>query len=146
MAKGRKKKGAAGPYQWPPDIFWISPDGKVREVIGHLTSLQAHPEAYGLTHPPVMKDEADDAFAFLFSEGWVRGRYSSGTFSFQMERPRGLPMGNAHAMVLLFEEHTKKVDVDYWLSEFRKYGKDITAREFLEQRFPSSWGLGRKDE
>ncbi len=138
----RKRKSA---LIFPPDIFWISPDGKYRDVIGHLTSLRAHPEAYGLSAVPQETGEIQDALDYLFEEGWVRGRYSSGTFSFQMERPRGTPMGNAFDFVFLFESHAKEVEVDFWDPAFKHMGKSMSAKEFMAQKFPARWGLGRPD-
>jgi hypothetical protein len=130
------------PPEWPPDIFWISPEGKVKGVIGHVTALQARPEAYGLPDPPIGAGAIDRALDDLFEAGWVRGRFSQGTFSFQMERPRGLPMGNAYAMVLLYRDEAKTVQVDFWLAAFSRFGKDLAAADFLAQRFPAHWGLG----
>lgn len=127
---------------WPPDIFWISPEGKVRDVIGHVTALQARPEAYGLPSAPRTPEEIDHALAGLFEAGWVRGRYSHGVMSLQMERPRGLPMGNAHALVLLYQNEVKRVEVDFWLVEFVRFANDLATGDFLAQRFPDAWGLG----
>lgn len=145
MAK-RKRPAKQKPVTvFPPDIFWISPDGKYRDVIGHLTSIQAHPEAYGLHAAPDGKNEIQEALDTLFEQGWVRGRYSQGTFSFQMERPRGTPMGNAFDLVFLFEAHAKEVDVNFWDAAFKRMGKSMTAKEFISQKFPARWGLGRVD-
>lgn len=144
----RKKRRSSKPKlpPFPPDIFWISPEGKVRDVIGHLSSLQAHPEAYGLHVAPETKEDINDALNYLFEAGWVRGRYSSGTFSFQMERPRGTPMGNAFDLVCVFEKSAKEVEVDFWHPDAQRLGKSMSAKEFLAQKFPARWGLGRPDE
>ncbi len=142
MAK--KKRGLARRLPaWPPDIFWISPEGKVLDVIGHVTSIQAKPEVYGLPATPETTVEIDQALAGLFEAGWVRGRFSHGVMSFQMERPRGLPMGNAHALVLLYQGQVKRVEVDFWLVDFVRLANDLQADDFLAQRFPAHWGLGR---
>lgn len=130
---------------FPPDIFWIRPDGFVYNVIGHLTGIKGKPEKYGLHSAPEGKAEEERALDGLFREGWVRGRFSDGTFSFQMERPRGTPMGNAHKLVLEFADQAKEVAVDFWDPSYAKLAKTIPAHEFVNQKFPSRWGLGRTD-
>lgn len=142
MAKRKNEPAAWTDY--PPDIFWITPDGKVMDVIGHLTAMQGDPEAFGLASSPVEKDEVDDAFGQLWSQGWVRGRFSDGTFSFQMERPRGLPMGNAYDMVATYRPHVKEIEVEFADPSAWKMRKNFTAEEFLAQKFPGAWGLGSK--
>lgn len=145
MAKRKRRSKARRIPDFPPDIFWISPNGKVRDVIGHLTSLQAHPDAYGLPAAPETSEDIDTALCCLFEQGWVRGRYSSGTFSFQMERPRGTPMGNAFDLVFVYEAQAKEVDVDFWDPAFRRMAKSMPAKDFMAQKFPARWGLGRTD-
>lgn len=140
-----KKRRASKLPAWPPDIFWISPEGKVRSVIGHLTSLQAKPESYGLPAAPRSPQEIEEAFGSLFAQGWVRGRFAAGVMSFQMERPRGLPMGNAHAMVELYQDEVRRVEIDFWLEEAMRFAKDMSASDFLAQRFPAVWGLGGQE-
>lgn len=147
MAKRRKKTQKkqirrAPPFEFPPDIFWIPPNGEFIDIIGHVTSIQGHPEKYGFHAPPETKEEIDEALAYLFQEGWVRGRFSSGEFHFQMERPRGLPMGNAYDLVCRFQDQTLEVDVDFWDPAYKMLTKKMTAKEFLAQKFPARWGLG----
>lgn len=142
MAKREKKPDAWEGY--PPDIFWITPDGKVMDVIGHLTSMQSDPDTFGLAASPETKEEIEEAFEHLWTQGWVRGRFSDGTFSFQMERPRGLPMGNAYDLVVLHKPHAKKVEVEFADPAAWKMRKNFEADEFLAQKFPGSWGLGSK--
>lgn len=144
MAK--KKKSSKKPIlRFPPDIFWISPEGKVRDVIGHVTSIQGHPEKYGFHDAPQTPAEIDEAMNHLFEQGWVRGRFSSGVFSFQMERPRGTSMGNAYDLVCSFQKEATEVEVDFWAPDYKVMGKSMTAKEFLSQKFPSKWGLGRTE-
>lgn len=145
MAK-KKRHPRQRSFKFPPDIFWIAPNGDARDIIGHVTSIQAHPEAYGFHDAPQTKEEIDEALTYLFQEGWVRGRFSSGRFSFQMERPRGTPMGNAHDLVLRFQDQAVEVEVDFWDPKFKLMAKSMTAEEFLSQKFPSRWGLGRSVE
>lgn len=135
----RKKQEA---LDFPPDIFWISPEGQARSVIGHLTSIRAHPEAYGFHAAPERETEVQDALDSLFHQGWVRGRWSDGTFNFQMERPRGLPMGWAFEMVLRFQKYASKVEIDFWNPSSKGMEKSMSAEEFLDQKFPKHWGLG----
>jgi len=127
------------PYDFPPDIFWISPDGHVIEVIGHLTALKAHPELFGFSRPPETKKDADDYFRTLFEAGWVRGRFSDATFHFQMERPRGLSLGGAYDLVVRYADQTDRVVIDFTSPKYR--GEDFTRDEFLAQKFPGAWGI-----
>lgn len=134
-------------WNWPPDIFWISPDGTVIEVIGHLTAIQAKPRTFGLERSPVSKKEIDAVFLDLWSRGWVRGRFSDGKFSFQMERPRGDSVAAAFDLVMKFKNHTKWVDVDFSDPQYGRMSTEMKAQRFLGRKFPTSWGLnprGRK--
>jgi hypothetical protein len=144
MAKRKTSRKKPLP-KFPPDIFWISPEGKVRDVIGHVTSIQGHPEVYGFHTAPETPEDIDEALNHLFAEGWVRGRFSSGVFSFQMERPRGTPMGNAYDLVCVFQKEVREVEVDFWNPSYKAMAKSMSAKEFLEQRFPVRWGLGRAE-
>lgn len=148
MAKKKKvsKTKRKSVFEFPPDIFWIAPSGDARDIIGHVTSIQGHPEAYGFHAPPQTKEEIDEALTYLFQEGWVRGRFSSGKFSFQMERPRGTPMGNAYDLVRRFQDQATEVEVDFWDPNFKVMGISMAAKEFMAQKFPSRWGLGRSDQ
>jgi len=141
-----KRKTKPGRYDFPPDIFWISPEGLIRSVIGHLTALRAHPERYGLHLAPRTEEEVQSAMDRLFSEGWVRGRFSHGVFSFQMDRPRGVPMGNAYDLVLKYADDAREVDVDFWIPRYSGLAKTLPAKEFMQQRFPARWDLGAFDE
>jgi hypothetical protein len=144
MARKKRVRRKLRPFTFPPDIFWISPDGKFKSVVGHMTAIQAHPERYGL-HVSPERGDMDEVFGHLFGQGWVRGRYSDGIFSFQMERPRGTPMGNAFDMVFLFEDHAQEVEVDFWEPAYKHMAKSMSAKEFMAQKFPARWGLGCVD-
>lgn len=128
-------------WQWPPDVFWISPDGAVIEVIGHLTALQAHPETYGFSYAPRTRAEIDKAFHEMFDAGWVRGRFSGGVLHTQMERPRGTSLGNVFDLILKFREHVQSVDVDFANPAYAKMSRELLVAEFMDQKFPGSWGL-----
>jgi len=150
MAKPNLPKGTRLSKKWdfPPDIFWISPEGVTIDVIGHVTAMQGSPDTFGLPASPVSKKEIDEAFRNLWAGGWVRGRFSSGTFSLQMDRPRGTPLGNAFDMILHFQDHAEEVDISFSDPEFESMGKSMAAKDFLEQRFPTAWrinpGRGRR--
>jgi hypothetical protein len=127
-----------GEWSFPPDIFWITPDGVLIEVIGHLTAMQAHPDTFGFVAAPEGKREIDTAFQSLFESGWVRGRFSDGTFFFQMGRPRGSSLGGSHSLVVEYASHTNRVMVDF---QPPYPPQDFTTKDFIEQRFPASWGI-----
>lgn len=128
-------------WEFPPDIFWITPDGGIMSVIGHVTAIQQTPEAFGLHVAPETREEVSRALNDLWAQGWVRGRFSDGVFSFHMERPRGVTVGNAYDMVAKHSRHAEKVEVDFADPFYFKFAKDFTAGEFLMQKFPSSWQL-----
>lgn len=141
----KKKKLPPGtsraPFEFPPDIFWISPDGVVISVIGHLTALRQSPWTFGFSFAPETKEEIEGAFRAVLGGGWVRGRFSSGVTSFHMERPRGTPLGNAHDFVLRFKSHITIVEVDFYDPAWFKAAKDFDVDDFLDQKFPLSWGI-----
>lgn len=143
MVRPNYPKGTTPQKRWsfPPDIFWITPDGVVINVIGHLTAIQGRPETFGLHASPVTKRQIDEAFLDLWASGWVRGRFSSGTFSFQMERPRSTPLGNAFNVVLEFQDHAEEVEVSFSDPEYAPMAKSMTAKDFLLQKFPGSWRI-----
>lgn len=143
MARPNYPKGTTPKKSWdfPPDIFWITPDGIVIDVIGHLTAIQGHPETFGLHDSPKTKRQVDEVFRDLFAAGWVRGRCSNGTFSFQMERPRGVPLGNSFNMVLEFKGQATGVEVAFSDPEYAQMGKWMTAQDFLGQKFPVAWRI-----
>lgn len=143
MAK-REKKTQHESWDFPPDIFWITPDGVVKDVIGHLTEMQANPELFSLPSSPETKEEVDAAFETVFSDGWVRGRTEGELINFQMERPRGLPMGNAFDMALKYRNMLSEVAVEFYDPVYWKHRKKMSIDHFLNQKFPGSWGLGSK--
>lgn len=116
---------------FPPDIFWISPEGEVLNVIGHVSSIQVKPKAYGLRVGPKDLNEIESVFNHLSKQGWVRGRYNSGTFSFQIDRPREIQLANAVDLVYRFQAQAKDVRVDFLDPTFKRKGKSISAKDFL---------------
>lgn len=128
-------------WEWPPDIFWISPEGAVIPVIGHLTAIQAQPDTFDLAAAPRTRAEIDAAFRELLGRGWVRGRWSDGRFFFQMDRPRGVPLGNAFALALKFPAHTREVAVEFVDPRFERMSEEMSGQNFLEKKFPLAWGL-----
>jgi hypothetical protein len=127
-------------FQSPPDIFWIDPNGFVRSVIGYLSSIQANPGAYGL-HAAPKAENFNEVKTLLFQKGWLLGSFRSGRFYFLMERPRGIPMGNAYNLVRRFQDQAVGVHVDFFDRRFKFMGNDMTAAEFLSQKFPARWGI-----
>ena len=143
---GRKKEKLPKGFEFPPEIFWITPDGGVLSIIGHLSAMQGRPSTFGLASSPETHAEIEDAFAKLFSEGWVRGRWSlvDQVASFHMERPRGGPMGNAYDFVVKYAAYIDKVEIDFADPSWFKAARDFPKEQFLGQMFPVSWGLNPK--
>ena len=137
------KKKVAKSYEFPPDIFWVSPEGKLLNAVGHVTDIKAKPEKYGFHAAPENKEQIEEYLACLFEAGWLRGRFYSGKFEFQMERPRSIPMEHAYLLVEKYRFQTTKVIVDFWLPEFVDFRKEMTAEDFLALKLPTTWGLGR---
>lgn len=125
-------------WDFPPDVFWITPDGVLIEVIGHLTAIQASPETFGLVVAPETKRGISDVFQSLFSDGWVRGRFSGETFFFQMARPRGSSLAGAHALVVQYAGHGIRVVVDF---DPPYFPQEFLVKDFVAQKFPASWGI-----
>lgn len=130
------------PWAFPPDIFWLGPEGQVYSIVGHWTDLKLHPDRYGLPAPPETEEEIELAFSRLLEEGWVRGRFSAGTFYFQMDRPRGAPMRLAHELAMRYQAFTKRVEVDFAHPSFAYLSDELSGIDFLEVNFSKRWGLG----
>ena len=71
-------------WEFPPDIFWITPDGETMDIVGHLSAIQQDPGAYGFHFPPQTAEEINHVFTTLLRDNWVRGRFSSGEAYFQI--------------------------------------------------------------
>jgi len=127
--------------KFPPEIFWLDPQGAVVEGIGHLTMLQNDPERFGLAGSPQTPAEIDGAIRLVLESEWVRGRYSLADRSwyFQIARPGGNVVGNIHALVLEFADHADEIIVEMpWP---RWIVLEISVKDFIDQKFPSAWGL-----
>jgi hypothetical protein len=127
----------AGHWDLPPDVFWISPEGEVIEVIGHLTEIMEAPERFGLAAAPSTKEEADRTFAELMEQGWVRGRLSGSTFNFHILEPRTDALAASQAFVSRYAGHGRWVVVDFWRPI--KPPAPFTVRDFVEGRWPAAW-------
>jgi hypothetical protein len=143
---GKKKEKLPKEFEFPPEIFWIKPDGKVIPVIGHLTAIQQRPKFFGFMESPTSAGDADFSFGSLFGDGWVRGRFSlvDGVASFHMARPASAPVANARAFVLKYAAFIQKVEVDFYDPAFFKAARDFTKNEFAEGAFPEWWQLNPK--
>lgn len=118
-------------WAWPPEVFWLSPCGEVVEIIGHLTAMRENPERFGLPSPPRTKREIDEAFRFLWAHGWIRGRFSSGTFWFHLDRPRPDALARARILVSKFARFVDRVDIDFaeaWPA------RTLKSADFLDDR------------
>lgn len=133
-------KHRASEHRYPPDVFWIKDDGTVMEVVGHYTAMQADPEAFGLHAAPHSKREIDEAFEALFDMGWVRGRMDGATLHVQMGRPRGRCLAAILAFILKYPPgQIEWVNVDFADVRFARASKEISAEDFVDQKFPGMW-------
>lgn len=119
-------------WEFPPDIFWISPQGQVVEGVGHVSMMQERPEAFGFHAGPQGKREIDFALLGLWHRGWVRGRFAGETFSFQLDRPRGDSLVHAQDLVGRFARHVRWVEVDFGAPGFAP--ATFTRNDFLAAR------------
>lgn len=119
-------------WDFPPDVFWISLQGEVVEVVGHLTEIMEAPGKFGLAAAPASREEADRAFADLLAQGWVRGRRSGATFHFHILEPRTDALAVSQAFVRRFAGHGRWVVVDFWRPI--KPPAPFTVRSFVEGR------------
>lgn len=110
------KKYKQDRWVFPPDIFWITPDGEIREIIGHLTAMQQAPEAYGFMFPPHTKDEIDYAFSTLFRNSYVRGRYSmqSEQAFFEVWAINRTVIDSILEFLSSYQNHIRAVMVEVW--------------------------------
>lgn len=143
---GKKKDPLPKAFDFPPEIFWIKPDGRVLPVIGHLTAIQQRPSLFGFKESPTSAGDVDFSFGLLFEDGWVRGRFNlpDGVASFHMARPASVPVANARAYVLKYAAFIQKVEVDFANASFFKAARDFTKEEFAEGRFPEWWQVNPK--
>jgi hypothetical protein len=75
----------------PPEGLWISPDGKMIPVVEHMPTIQQYPELFGLTKADVRGLKLQDLRELgeeLILDGWVRFRYLSGKYHFEVSRAK----------------------------------------------------------
>jgi hypothetical protein len=129
-------------FEFPPDVFWIKPNGQVMPVIGHLTAMQAKPEDFGLPAAPTSDETIDKAFTELWEEGWTRGRYGDGVLHIQMGEPAKTQMEYVRGLVEKHADQVSEVDVDFAHPVYWRMGKVLSATAFVQERWPIVWGLG----
>jgi branched-subunit amino acid aminotransferase/4-amino-4-deoxychorismate lyase len=128
-------------YDFPPDVFWISPQGKVFDVVGHLSAIQERPQRFGFYFPPQTHQEIDKAFTSLLEQGWVRGRCSGDTAYFQILTATPESIGLIQDLVLSYRENVKNIAVET-LDPMRAW--EFNFSDFIGHRFPSVWQLNPK--
>lgn len=99
-------------WEFPPDIFWISPDGEIRDIVGHLSAVQQDPASYGFHFPPQTTEEINHVFTTLLMNRWVRGRFSSGQAYFQIWTVNRPALDSIAEFVRMFQSHIKLVAVE----------------------------------
>lgn len=140
----KRQKPDCDYFEYPPDVLWINPEGKVIPVIGHVTVIQEDPDKFGLSVSPITKEDINRALSDLFEASWARGRVESEGFRFQILHPASVALHNVYSFVWLWRNYTKKVSLDFWDPMVWKMAKTMDVEEFLEKRYPASWGLVRK--
>ena len=72
----------------PPEGLWISPTGDYIAVVEHLAAIASDPDVFGLPDSyrdsgniKVLRDAAED----LIRGGWIRFRYLSGVYLFEVD-------------------------------------------------------------
>lgn len=73
----------------PPEGLWISPTGRRIPVVEHLLAIQQYPELFDVDvsrHADVR--ELRDVAETMIRRGWVRFRYLSGTYAFEVDKAR----------------------------------------------------------
>ena len=108
-------------------------------MVGHKTDIERSPATFGLDFAPTTKADLDRAFHDLWARGWVRGRFSveSATISLQPGRPTREALHGSQELVGRFAEHIRWVQVDFGVDG---EPATFTLDEFMEGRWPSSWG------
>jgi hypothetical protein len=99
-------------WKFPPEVFWITPDGEVRDIIGHLTAMQEDPASYGFSFPPITKSEISRAFDALLLNRWVRGRLNGDKALFQVWSANNTTIGNIAGFLMLYRPHIKTVVIE----------------------------------
>jgi len=83
MSKRRKLKS-----DLPPEGLWIRPGGERIQVVEHLLALQHYPDLFGLPFHSTLAASIStlrDLAEGLIRDGWIRFRYLSGTYAFEVD-------------------------------------------------------------
>jgi len=135
MPKKKKQK-----WVFPPHVFWISPQGEVLDIIGHLTAIQHDPHEFNLTYPPQTESEIDEAFDYILKEGWIRGRVSEPNVYFYFYRLSRNVLQNITDFLLFYQVPEMWVaNFDFHQPTHKAMPISIPVRDFLEGRYPSYW-------
>ena len=92
LGRRRGSKGLEGRMKsLPPEGLWISPEGKMIPVVEHLPTIQQYPEMFGFRKSEVRGLSIQDLRELaeeLILDGWVRFRYLSGKYHFEVARAK----------------------------------------------------------
>jgi len=72
----------------PPEGLWISPKGRKIPVVEHMLAVHNYPEEFGLSRRDVAGASIPALTTIcqnLIRRGWVRFRYTDGTYSFEVD-------------------------------------------------------------
>ena len=75
----------------PPEGLWISPEGDFHEVVEHLIALRDEPELFDLSWLEVSNADVKELRGIavkMISNGWIRFRYLSGVYFFEVDRAK----------------------------------------------------------
>jgi hypothetical protein len=75
----------------PPEGLWISPEGKMIPVVEHMPTIQQYPELFGLRKSDVRGltlQQLRELGEELILDGWIRFRYLSGKYHFEVARAK----------------------------------------------------------
>lgn len=75
----------------PPEGLWISPEGRMIPVVEHMPTIQQYPQLFGLSKSDVhgltlrqLRGLGEE----LILDGWIRFRYLSGVYHFEVGRAK----------------------------------------------------------
>ena len=129
-------------WDFPPDVFWITPEGKVIEVIGHLTAIRSDPEFFGFAFPPRTESEVDKVFMELLTDHWIRGRVSGNKVYFQVGAVNRRVMDIIIEFLMAFRDHIDNVIIESAYPVWRSW--ELPIEDILEDRYPVAWRLNPK--
>lgn len=128
----------------PPEGLWISPDGMVTiPVVEHLIEIQQNPEPFGLSPADVRKRSIAQLRAIakgLIRVGWIRFRYLSGTWNFEVDQAR-LRIGILEDVIVQGKAYPEERVVVAQASPKRDY--QGTVAEFYDRSMFRHYDLGR---